>query len=228
LNLAGEDKDQLFVDKLKKSIKEVDDEIDMLEGKVRKAKSLEHKAINGIMAAHDNLDELTGVATSRRAGSKTVEGSVKSQLGARETLRQAVAAPNEEVRRRIVERIEPREAIAAGQEEVEEQGKKVQTAMQNLDNSEIVNALTGVERTLTAIQAALEKLPAGQTESAAKSDLANAIEQLQGYRTTVRGGGNLDPQSTNGLLFNINQNLKNLNRRTGKPTGRVPKDINPA
>ncbi|MFA6215874.1 MAG: hypothetical protein WC768_04880, partial [Patescibacteria group bacterium] len=153
--------------------------------------------------------------------------SVKSQLGARETLRQAVAAPNEEVRRRIVERIEPREAIAAGQEEVEEQGEMVKEAMRNFDTSEIVNALTGIEGTLTTIQTALGKLPGGSINTEVKSDLINAIKELQGYRSTARGGGNLDPQSTNGLLFNISQSLKNLNKITGKPTGRVPKEINP-
>ena len=181
--------------------------------------------MSDVVRAHRGVDQATGrkkVSAEKAKPAEPAKPAMKATPAAREALQQAKAAATPEKRREAVNKVEPREVIQAGEEEIEKEGEKVKKAAASLDTDTIVSSLSDIEGVLKAIQSSLQRLsdtPGGRKDQTSLSDLVRQTGDLRSR------GSTLDANSTPGLLWKINQTLKGLSARTGKSVEEGPKDI---
>ena len=204
------------------------DTINPLKDEIKKAKEDYAKAVSQVVKDYENFNKLVGNASpeAKRALEKVVKivSPVEKIPGEgtedKETKKTKI--------KKATQGVKPEEIVKAGQEEVEEKTKEINS--DKLGSKAIVGALASIENVLIAVQSSLEKMPSAKVDQGESLKLNNFIKDIKKAQSATKGtedtdGGALDPMSIKGLLTKINSNLQKLNKDSGKSLGRMPKEV---
>jgi hypothetical protein len=129
----------------------------------------------------------------------------------------------------LVNSADPDKVTTATEEIVEEHGDNLRKAVSNSDTNSVLQALAGIENTLSLTQTYMKQLPASQQGGANKDALGKITQAINTAKSHQQNPNSLNMVMTDTLLRNINSNLTSLRKnfkemaRTNKGTVPPPK-----